>query len=48
MNETESKIRVTLPEYIYNFIINDEKDFEINKNRLCNMIFEMYGEDVNI
>ena len=48
MNETESKIRVTLPEYIYNFIINDEKDFEINKKRLCNMIFEMYGEDVNI
>ena len=48
MNETESKIRVTLPEYIYNFIINDEKDFEINKNRLCNMIFEMYGESVEI
>ena len=48
MNEIESKIRVTLPEYIYNFIINDEKDFEINKNRLCNMIFEMYGESVEI
>lgn len=48
MNEMESKIRVTLPEYIYNFIINDEKDFEINKNRLCNMIFEIYGENVEI
>ena len=45
--EVESKIRVTLPEYIYNMILNDEKDFEINKNKLCNYIFEIYGEKID-
>lgn len=45
--KTESKVRVTLPEYIYNTILNDENDFEIKKNKLCNIIFKVYNEQVN-
>lgn len=44
----ESKVRVTLPEYLYNIIINDEKDFEIRKNKLCNMIFDIYNEQIDL
>lgn len=35
----EKKIRVTLPNYIYQTIISDTEDFSINKNKLCNYIF---------
>lgn len=36
----EKKIRVTLPEYIYNTLKGDIEEFSINKNRLCNYIFQ--------
>ena len=35
----EKKIRVTLPNYIYQVIMSDTEDFNINKNKLCNYIF---------
>ncbi len=35
----EKKIRVTLPDYIYNVIIADIEEFNINKNKLCNYLF---------
>lgn len=35
----EKKIRVTLPDYIYDVIISDIEEFNINKNKLCNYIF---------
>lgn len=35
----EKKIRVTLPNYIYQIIISDTEDFSINKNKLCNYVF---------
>lgn len=38
----EKKIRVTLPLEIYNIIETDSEDFGINKNFLCNYLFENY------
>lgn len=35
----EKKIRVTLPDYIYDVIIADIEEFNINKNKLCNYLF---------
>lgn len=35
----EKKIRVTLPDYIYQTLMSDIEDFGINKNKLCNYIF---------
>lgn len=45
--EVESKVRVTLPEYLHNIIIADENDFELNKNKLCNIIFDIYNEKID-
>lgn len=38
----EKKIRVTLPLEIHNIIETDSEDFGINKNFLCNYLFENY------
>lgn len=35
----EKKIRVTLPDYVYNIILGDIDEFLINKNKICNYIF---------
>ncbi len=36
----EKKIRVTLPNYIYETLLKDIETFSINKNKICNYIFE--------
>lgn len=43
----ESKVRVTLPEYLHNIIISDKNDFKLNNNKLCNMIFYIYNEKID-
>lgn len=36
----EKKIRVTLPDYVYDVIAGDIEEFSINKNKICNYIFK--------
>lgn len=45
----EKKIRVTLPTYIYKVILEDIEDFDINKNKLCNLIYShLKGEKLDL
>ena len=47
-DEIESKVRLTMPEYLYNTLVSDESDFGLNQNKLCNMVFEIYHEHVEL
>lgn len=42
--EFDAKVRVQLPEFLHDIIINDVEFFGINKNRLCNEIFAYYSK----
>jgi len=42
----ESKVRLSIPEFIHLALASDESDFSLNKNKLCNRIFEVYAEEI--
>lgn len=39
MDSFESKVRVTLPQYVLEILDTDSYDFDLNKSKLCNNIF---------